>query len=152
MGVSRFCSRFGEFDARLCVDEDGPARLTGSVRSASLDIRDPELAAHLAAPTFFDAQRYPELRFESTTLRRRDVHVEVEGLLTIKDRTLPIAATGSIADPREDPSGHMHMGLELVAHIDRRQFGLDWNMVLPKGGMALGNDVALQVSLALRMA
>jgi polyisoprenoid-binding protein YceI len=152
MAVSTFRCHFGEWSAQLVVEEGRPAQLTGAVRSASVAVRDPQFAAHLTAAEFFDSDRYPELRFESTLLRRDGATVELEGLLTIKGHTLPITAIGTVSDPHDDPSGSAHMGLELETRIDRRQFGLEWNMALPKGGCALGNEVKLQVSLALRRA
>lgn len=149
MGVSTFRSRFADYSAELIVEDERPARLTGTVRSASAAVPSREFAAHLAGAEFFDSERYPELRFESTLLRRDGANVEVEGLLTIKGRELPVIAIGAITEPQDDPSGNACMGLELETRIDRRQFGLEWNMTLPKGGQALGDEVTLRVSLTL---
>ena len=52
--------------------------------------------------------------------------------------------------PDEDIAGNTKVGLELTAVIDRTEFGLNWNAPLPKGGVALGNDVTLSVDLELR--
>ncbi|MGI9097484.1 MAG: YceI family protein [Solirubrobacteraceae bacterium] len=147
MAVSTFKSRFDDFRADLAVEEDGSALLVGAVRSDSIAIQDPEFAAHLAASDFFDSEQYPELRFESTLVRRDGPVVELDGLLTIKGHTLPVAAAGTVIDAHEDPFGKARMCLELETHLDRRQFGLEWNMPLPKGGFALGNEVTLQVDL-----
>jgi polyisoprenoid-binding protein YceI len=147
MVVSTFRSRFDDFDASLTVKEDGSALLVGTARSTSIAVQDPEFAAHLAAPGFFDSERYPELRFESTQVRRAGALVELDGLLTIKGRTLPVAVAGTVIDAHEDPFGSTRMGLELETHIDRRQFGLEWNKPLPKGGFALGDEVKLEVAL-----
>jgi polyisoprenoid-binding protein YceI len=147
MAVSTFRSRFDDFGASLTLQEDGSARLTGTARAASIAVGDPEFAAHLAAPAFLDSERFPELRFESTLVRRAGSVVELEGLLTIKGRTLPVAAGGTVIDAHEDPFGGVRMCLELETRIDRRQFGLEWNKPLPKGGFALGDEVMLQVDL-----
>jgi polyisoprenoid-binding protein YceI len=152
MMVSNFRSQFDQFSATLAVEQDGSARLAGAVESDSIAVRNPDFASHLAAADFFDSQRYPQLRFESTLLRREGAIVELDGLLTIKQHTLPIAVSGSVIDAHEDPFGHVHMGLEFATRIDRRQFGLEWNMALPKGGFALGNEVSLQVNLAFTRA
>lgn len=152
MGVNTFRSHFDEFSASLSVEEDGSVRLAGTVASGSVAVKHPEFAAHLAGPDFFDSQHYPVLRFESTLLRRAGAVVELDGLLTIKDHTLPLTAMGTVVDPHEDPYGHVWMGLELETRIDRRQYGLEWNKPLPKGGFALGNEVTLQLSLAFARA
>ena len=44
------------------------------------------------------------------------------------------------------------VGIELDAIVDRREYGLNWNAPLPKGGFALGNDVTLSASLELARA
>lgn len=147
MAVSTFQSRFDDFGASLTVEEDGSARLTGTARATSIAVGDAEFAAHLAAPVFFDSEQFPELRFESTLIRRAGSLVELDGLLTIKGRTLPVAVAGTVIDAHEDPFGSMRMGLELETRIDRRQFGLEWNKPLPKGGFALGDEVRLEAGL-----
>ena len=55
----------------------------------------------------------------------------------------------SISGPHVDIAGNDKLGVELEAVIDRREYGLEWNAPLPKGGFALDNDVKLQVSLEL---
>jgi polyisoprenoid-binding protein YceI len=148
MAVSTFRSRFGDFDANLTVKEDGSALLVGTARSTSIAVQDPDFAAHLGAPDFFDSEQHPQLRFESTQIRRDGALVELDGLLTIKGRTLAVAVAGAIIDAHEDPfGGSMRMGLELETRIDRRQFGLEWNKPLPKGGYALGDEVKIEAGL-----
>jgi len=147
MVVSTFRGRFEAYDARLVVGEDGSAELTGTVDAASISVKDPALAAHLVSPDFFHAERHPELRFRSTAMRRDGDRLEVDGELTIKGRTLAVTGRATVTDAHEDPFGGVRMGLELETIIDRRQFGLDWNMPLPKGGFALDNEVRLQATL-----
>ena len=60
-----FRGQFREVEATLAVDGDA-ASLTGAAKVASVDVKDENLAAHLASPEFFDVERYPELRFVST--------------------------------------------------------------------------------------
>ena len=81
-----------------------------------------------------------------------DGSVAVNGELTIKGRTHPLRATGSITPALEDPFGGVRRGMELEAIIDRRQYGLEWNLPLPKGGLALDNDVKLMVNLEFTQA
>src|ERR1700760_2255746 len=66
MVVATFRGRFENFDATLTVDEHGSASLTGAVQVDSLDVKDENLKAHLGSPEFFDAERYPEIRFAAT--------------------------------------------------------------------------------------
>lgn len=152
MGVSTFRGRFDHLEARLTVAQDASAQLTGSVRADSIVVKDENLQAHLSSPDFFDTERYPELRFASSSLRRDGHEVTLEGELTIKDQTHPIEARGSITDPAETLGGAIKLGLTLETTIDRTQYGLSWNAELPKGGMALDNEVKLTIELELASA
>jgi len=72
----------------------------------------------------------------------------VEGELTIRGITRPIEATGTWVAPRETPGG-VRGALELEATFDRRQFGMNWQMEAPGGGIALDWDVTLTAHLEL---
>lgn len=150
MVVSTFRGRFEDYDGALSVDEDGAPRLEGSVRVDSIVVKDENLAGHLKSPDFFDSERYPQIRFRSSDVRVGEgSEVVLEGELTIKGATHRVTARGSIAGPHVDIAGKDRLGVELEAIVDRREFGLEWNAPLPKGGFALENDVKLQVSLEL---
>lgn len=150
MVVSTFRGRFEDYDGELVAAEDGTPRLQGSVNVDSIVVKDENLAAHLKSPDFFDSDSYPQIRFLSTELSVADGGaLEVQGELTIKDKTHRVTARGSVSGPHVDIAGNDKLGVELEAVIDRREFGLEWNAPLPKGGFALDNDVRLQVSLEL---
>jgi polyisoprenoid-binding protein YceI len=150
MVVATFRGRFDEYDGGLSVGENGEPRLEGTVEVDSIVVKDENLAGHLKAPDFFDTAQYPQIRFRSTAVRIHDGgELEVDGELTIKDRTHNVSARGTVSGPHEDIAGNEKIGIELETVVDRREFGLDWNAPLPKGGVALENDVKLEVSLEL---
>jgi polyisoprenoid-binding protein YceI len=149
MVVATFRGRFEEYDGALTVGEDGEPRLEGAVDVDSIVVKDENLAGHLKAPDFFDSERYPKIQFRSSAVRLRGGELEVEGQLTIKDRTHDVTARGTITGPHEDIAGNEKVGIELETVVDRREFGLEWNAPLPKGGVAVENDVKLEVSLEL---
>ena len=139
-----FKGSFSDFDARLA---DGA--LTGSARVASVQVKDPNLEAHLQSPDFFDAERYPELSFEASDVSRSGDDLTIAGDLTLKGHTEPVEITGRITDPFADPFGGERIGLQLETKVDRTRFGLDWNNPLPSGDPALANEVTIVVDLQL---
>jgi polyisoprenoid-binding protein YceI len=150
MVVATFRGGFEDYEGALEAGADGSPVLEGSVAVDSLSVKDENLAAHLQSPDFFDAQSYPRIGFRSTDVRAgEDGRLEVDGELTIKGNTHPVRATGTITAPHTDIAGNEKVGVELEAVIDRREYGLNWNAPLPKGGFALENDVRLEVSLEL---
>src|SRR5437868_6070059 len=117
--------------------------------AGSIVVKDENLAGHLTAPDFFDTKRYPEIRFVSTDVRVGERgELEVDGDLTIKGHTHAVTGRGSITGP-VDVGGVEKAGAELEALIDRRDYGLDFNMTLPGGGLAVANEVKLEVTLEL---
>jgi polyisoprenoid-binding protein YceI len=152
MVVATFRGQFEDFGASFEVGEDGDAKLVGTVKADSIVVKDENLAGHLKSPDFFDTERYPELRFESTSIRRDGDELVVDGELTIKGNTHPVQGRGAIVGPHEDIAGNTKVGITLEAKVDRTQYGLEWNAPLPKGGFAVANDVALTVELELARA
>lgn len=133
-----FSGTFSKFDVGIA---DG--RLQGTAEVSSVQVKDPNLEVHLQSPEFFDAERTPQLAFESREARRDGNDVTIEGEITIKGQNLPIALRGTISDPITDPWGNERFGLRLESELDRTAFGLNWNNPLPSGEPALANRVKL---------
>lgn len=149
MLVSTFRGGFDEVDATLTVSDDGESRLVGTVPVRSLTIKQDDLLGHLHSEEFFDTERHPELRFESRSFGIEGDEVVVEGDLTVKGITQRVTARGGITEATPDAFGGTRVGLLLETVVDRTKFDLLWNAPLPKGGMALANDVTLTVELEL---
>jgi polyisoprenoid-binding protein YceI len=146
--VSTFRAGFDKLDVKLDTTGDQPV-LTGSVDPTSIAVKDENFHAHLQSPEFFDSERHPAITFESTAWRLDGDQLVVDGNLTIKGDTRPVEARGTFTAPHEDPWGNTRLGVTLEAIVDRSHFGLTWNNPLPKGGLALANDVRLHVDLQL---
>jgi len=142
-----FKGEFHEIGAELTVDADR-ASLDGTAKVASVDVKDENLSAHLQTPDFFDAEKYPELRFTTEYIRLDgDGRVSVGGELTIKGVTQPVTVTGTVNAPIVDPFGNERIGLNLSTKIDRTDFGVSWNNPLPNGDPSLANDVTILAEL-----
>jgi len=139
-----FTGSFDEFDADLT---DGA--LKGSAKVASVQVKDPNLEAHLQSPDFFDAERSPELTFESKSIDIDGETAKIDGEITIKGHTEPVEITGVFTEPFDDPFGGTRLGLKLEAKVDRTKFGVSWNNPLPSGEPALSNEVTIIADLQL---
>jgi polyisoprenoid-binding protein YceI len=147
-GVATFRSGFGAYEARLSGG-DSP-QLEGTVDVASIEIEDEQLKGHLLSPDFFDAQRYPQLRFESSELSvEDDGSVRLRGELEIRGEVREVEASGKFGQLGADLAGNARVGLSVAATVDRRSFGLDWNAELPSGGEVLDYEVNIAVELEL---
>jgi polyisoprenoid-binding protein YceI len=144
MGVVPFRGTFKTFEASLV---DG--KLVGSAPVETIQTDDENLTGHLLSPEFFDVERHPVLRFESTEIRRDGDRVAIDGLLTLKGESRPVELRGTMTGPLSDPYGGERVGFELETTIDRTEFGIDWNAELPSGGQVLANAVKLSAQLEL---
>ena len=141
-----FRGQFREVTGKL-TNEGDTAVLTGSAKVASVDVKDENLAAHLQSPDFFDAERYPELSFESSDIDRAEGRVTVRGGITIKGVEKPVVLTGTIAEPITDYTGSEKLSVKLDTTVDRTEFGVNWNVPLPDGKPALADEVKLSAEL-----
>lgn len=149
--VGPFKARFADVEATLTVGPDG-LRLEGRATVESISLRNPpELREHVVnGDDFFDASRYPVILFASTAVELFEGdQISVHGELTIKDTTRPITASGTYRRPVVDPFGRTRTSIDLATMIDRRDFGLAWQLARPDGGDALGWDVTIEVHLEL---
>ena len=122
--------------------------ITGSVDASTITTFDETRDGHVQAPDFFDTERYPELRFASTTVAIDGDHLVVQGDLTIKDVTKPIELEGRFVGAGIDPYGNDRIGIELAGTVDRTEFGLNWNAPLPGGNFLLPDEVVLRADFA----
>jgi polyisoprenoid-binding protein YceI len=115
----------------------------------SIQVNDPNLAAHLQSPEFFDAERFPELSFEARDIRRSGDELTIAGELTLKGHTEPVEIKGQVSDPASDPYGGERFGVQLETTVDRTKFGINWNNPLPSGDPSLSNQVTITADLQL---
>ncbi len=147
-GVATFRSGFAAYEARLSGG-DAPA-LEGTVDVAGIEIDEEQLKGHLLSPDFFDAGRYPQLRFRSTELSvDEDGAATLRGELAIRGEVREAEASGKFGRLGADLAGNARVGLSVSAEVDRRDFGLNWNAELPSGGEVLDYAVAINVELEL---
>lgn len=141
--------RFRDFSATLRYDRDDPARSSVEfrVKAASIATDNDDRDAHLRSADFFDAARFPELTFSSTSVRPLDAtRFEVTGDLSmhgvVRRVTLPATLLGRVGTPQGEK-----IGFETSFTLDRRDFGLTWNRVLEGAGALLGDEVRVTVSI-----
>jgi polyisoprenoid-binding protein YceI len=141
--VATFSGEVTDFAATLA---DG--HLEGTAKIESIKLKDENLQTHVLSPEFFDAERHPVLTF-SGRLDRDGDNATIDGEITMKGITRPATLAGTIVGPTVDHFGATRVGLKLETVVDRTAFDMKWNMPLPNGEPALGNEVTLKADLTL---
>lgn len=120
-----------------------------TIDAASVDTRNSDRDAHLRSADFFDAERYPELRFQSTSVNQVSERTyRVTGDLTIRDVTRPLTFELQLAGPATDAFGNERIGLEGQTVVSRKDWGLTWNAALEAGGVLVSDNVTLQFDIS----
>lgn len=148
--MSKVSGRFSDFDGRISVDPARPeaSSVEFTIRAASIDTAVPDRDKHLRSADFFDVETYPEIRFKSTRIvpRGGDAYA-VTGTLTLrgvsKEITLPVLFLGFAKDPWDNERA----GFETSVTLNRKDYGLVWNKALDNGGVLLGDEARITISL-----
>jgi polyisoprenoid-binding protein YceI len=150
LGISNVHGTFDEFEGTLVVDSNdlSTARITGSIKTASVNTNEPPRDEHLRSADFFDAEQYPELRFESTDIEADDDELTIQGNLTIHGVTNPITLRGEITGLESDPWGNERVGLEIAGSLSRGDYGMKFNQALGSGNVLVGDKVKLRLDIS----
>jgi len=139
-------------DVRVAIDlhEDD---FTGSSVEATIDTgslitNDARRDAHLKSPDFLDVERFPTISFRSTRIERASHdQYTMTGDLTIRDVTRPVTLNVVYSGQAKDPTGGVHAGFSAHGSINRKDWGLTWNVALEAGGLLVGEEVKLALEV-----
>ena len=149
--VTKVRGSFNEFEGHAYFDADDASRsqVEVTIQAASIDTRNPDRDAHLRANDFFDMERYPEIRFVSTSVTPVDeTTYRVTGDLTIKDVTRPVTIDLEYSGTAVDPFGNRRVGLEGSVTVNRKDWGITWNAPLETGGLLVSEKVVLEFEIS----
>jgi polyisoprenoid-binding protein YceI len=149
MVIAKVRGTFGRWQGTLDFDAADPTRSELDVRidAASIDTREPKRDAHLRSADFFDAEKFPELRFVSTSIERAGDGYRVHGALTIHGVTKPVTLEAGFLGTSRDPWGNERVAFEAKTKINRKDFGLSWNQVLETGAILVGDDIDIALDV-----
>lgn len=156
MMVSETEGKFKVFDGSATSKTDmdfTDAKIDFSVDAASINTEDPKRDGHLKSPDFFDVEKYPTLTFKSTSMKpngKGKTSYDLEGELTMhgvtkKVKFLAIGAAKTV----KDPYGNIKNGFKVTGVINRKDFGLMWNKALEAGGVAVSDEVNIDLNIEL---
>jgi polyisoprenoid-binding protein YceI len=146
----------GEFDKVSGTVVFDPANPSASSVEASIDVatistRDEQRDAHLKSPDFLDVEKYPAITFKSkkVTATGGDTF-SVTGDLTIHGVTKEVRLdVEELTEETKDPWGNLRRGGAAKTRINRRDFGMNFNVALDTGGFMVGEDVDLTIDVEM---
>jgi polyisoprenoid-binding protein YceI len=146
--VSKVRGRFATFSGTVTIAaEPLQSRVDATVDIASVTTGDSGRDAHLVGADFFDAEQFPTMTLASTGLRADAGHFLLDGNLTIKGVTKPVTFVLEFDGVATDPWGNTKAGFSAETEINRKDWGLEWNVALETGGVLVGDKIKIQLDI-----
>ena len=155
MMVTRVRGTFKDVRGTLELDETEPtaSRAEIVIAAASLDTGFGARDTHLRSDDFFAVERYPEIRVVSTAIRAKGGNdFVVTADVTIRDVTKSVDFDVEFLGFYPAMDGARRAGFTARARVNRKDWELDWNVALEAGGWLVGDQVKIEVDVALQEA
>lgn len=146
--ISKVRGSFRSFSGAITVGEQQlESSVTASIDMASVDTSDEGRDGHIKGEDFFDVAKFPMMAFASTKMTQDGDEFEVIGDLTIKGVTRSVVLDLQFNGTSKDPWGGTRAGFSAETEINRRDFGLEWNVVLEAGGVLVGEKIKIELDI-----
>lgn len=148
--VSEVEGRFKTFSGTMASPSSdfNNATISFTADVNSITTEDDTRDKHLKSDDFFNAEKYPQMSFKSTSFRKikNDIYA-LEGDLTIRNVTKKVKFAVLYGGTVTDPWGNIKSGFKATGKISRKEYGLLWNKLTEAGGAVVGDEVNILVNL-----
>lgn len=148
MMISTVRGEFHKVSGTVDFKPEHPAQsaIDVKIETASVDTRDEKRDGHLKSADFFDAEKFPVMEFKSDKIEELSkTHGKVHGTLTIKGISKPVVLDVEYNGMQKAPWGTTNAGFSAKGKINRKDWGLNWNVALESGGILVGDDVKIDI-------
>src|SRR6266702_7613183 len=150
--VATVRGEFEQFSGTVEFDEEDITRSQADIQieAASVNTRNAQRDEHFRSGDFFDVERYTYITFKSKRVIMQDAHHgQLVGDLTIRNITREVVLDGEYSGVSQTPWNTYSAGFSLRAKVNRKDWGLTWNMVLAGGGLVASDEITLIIDLEL---
>lgn len=149
--ISNVSGRFNNFDVtgETTSDDFSNADITATIDVASIFTNNEQRDGHLRTGDFFEIEKYPNITFKSTSVKKDGDGLELTGDLTMKDVTKPVTLKVEFSGITKDPYGNIKAGFSFAGKLNRKDWGINFNAALETGGVMLGEEVKYEGEIQL---
>ena len=124
------------------------AQIAVVIQTSSIDTKNERRDNHLRTSDFFEAEKNPEITFRSTRIERSGSDARIHGNLTMRGVTRPVVLEGAFLGAMKTGQGKNRVGFEASTTINRLDYGVAWNRAAEGGGLTLGDEVTISITVA----
>ncbi|USD24684.1 YceI family protein [Flagellimonas marinaquae] len=145
MMISTVTGYFEDYSASVETENEDfkGASFSFTAQTDSINTKNSDRDAHLKSDDFFNAEAYPELKFESKSFDGSTL----VGDLTIKNITKEVSLDVDFNGVAIDPYGQTKAGFDISGAINRKDFDLTWSAVTEAGKIVVSDTVKLQLNV-----
>lgn len=149
LGLSKAKGSFRDVSGVIMYDakDISKSSVEVNIKTASINTNNEARDKHLRTADFFDVEKYPEMTFKSKRVEKRGSYYVAIGDMTIHGVTKEVSMPFKLNGPVKDMSGAMRMGVDASLKINRQDFGITWSKTLDTGGLLVGNEVTIDISV-----
>ncbi|MCH8169840.1 MAG: YceI family protein [Bacteroidetes bacterium] len=148
--ISEVEGRFKSFEGSVTTDKEdfNGSKIVFSLDARSVFTDNTRRDNDLKSANFFDAEKYPEITFKSTSFEKVEGNkYKLEGNFTIKGITNHIIMDVIYGGTIKDPWGNMRAGFKITGKINRFDYNLKWNKLLEAGGAVVGKEITITCNI-----
>ena len=150
--VSTVRGEFEKFSGNVDFNEQDITRskVDIQIESGSVNTRNAQRDEHFRSADFFDVEHFPYITFKSKRVIMQNAHHgQLIGDLTIRNITREVMLDGEYSGVSQTPWNTYNAGFSLRGKVNRKDWGLNWNMVLAGGGLVASDEITLAIDLEL---
>ncbi|UEG49932.1 YceI family protein [Ferruginibacter lapsinanis] len=151
--ITNVTGSFNIFNASVQTENEDftKAAISFTADVNSISTGNEQRDGHLKSADFFDAEKFPQIKFVATKYENidNDGSYELYGDFTIKDVTKNIKLSVEFGGVVQDAYGNTKAGFTINGKINRKDFGLTWNAVTEAGGVVVSDEVRLIAEIQL---
>jgi polyisoprenoid-binding protein YceI len=152
MMISEVTGHFKDYTVTLTQGKEdfSGSMLTATIKAASISTDNDMRDNHLRSADFFDAEKYPELTFKSTSFEKTgENEYRITGDLTMHGTTQSVVLDTKYNGQVKDPKGIVYAGFKATGRVNRYDFGLKWNKLLEAGGLMVSENVDITLNIKM---
>lgn len=152
MMIANVRGQFEEIEGTVDFNPEKPEQSSVDVKikAESINTRERRRDDHLRSADFLDAENHPYMHFKSKRVEVIDKkHGKIYGDLIIRDQPRDVVLDVTYNGMVKSPFGGTAAGFSATTTLNRKDWGLEWNMALETGGVLVGDEIKVNIDVEI---
>ena len=150
LAIANVAGTFKIFSGHAVCDGDlfAGAAVSFEMEATSIDTNNAERDRHLKSEIFLNAEKFPKITFNGV-LVQEDGDYRLTGDLTLLATTKRISLNVEHTGTGVGRFNDTRAGFEISGKINRKDFGLDFNLLTDVGSLVVGEEIRIHADVEL---